>query len=160
MSYPDPLSLGFWAVLVLGVLMIIFLGLFVFTAWADPRPQFEGNWGGLGGGLGGWRISTSIVYLALAVAMGIMGTTIATSLINRRPPTIAAVDKYQSVVRLMALSNVRLIETYEERDHKVVIKGLAPDEATKTRIWDQIKLVNPTLEDLVVDINVVPTPKP
>ncbi len=129
------------------------------TAWRDSRPQFEGHWGGLGGGVGGWRISQSIVYLALAVAMGLMGTNIAITLINRRPPAIAAVDKYQSVVRLMAQLNVRAIQTYEQ-GNKVTIKGEAPDEAAKDRVWDQIKLVNPALDDVIADITVAAHSKP
>lgn len=159
MTFPDPLSLGSWAVIVLGTLMVIFLCLFILTAWRDSRPQFEGHWGGLGGGVGGWRISQSIVYLVLAVAMGLMGTNIAITLINRRPPAIAAVDKYQSVVRLMAQLNVRAIQTYEQ-GNKVTIKGEAPDEAAKDRIWDQIKLVNPALDDVIADITVAAHSKP
>jgi hypothetical protein len=157
MSGRDPLSLGFFSVIVLGLLMVVFLCLSVMRGWRDNRPQFEGHWGGLGGGVGGWRISHSFIYLVLALAMGILGTSIAITLINRRP--LAAVEKYQSVVRLMAELNVSSIQTYQDGS-RVVIKGRAPDKATKDRIWDQIKLVNPALDDVTADITVPSPPKP
>jgi hypothetical protein len=158
MSFPDPLALGFWAVVVLGILMILFLSLFVLAAQQDSRPQFEGSWGGLGGGVGGWRISISVIFLSIAIALGIMATNIATTLINRRPSASVAVDKYQSVVRLMAQSNVRSIQAYE-KGNKAIIKGEAPNVEVKNRIWDQIKLVNPALDDVVADITVPGSPK-
>jgi hypothetical protein len=134
-------------------MMIVLLGLFVYTTWIDRRPQLEGHWGGLGGGVGGWRISPSLLFLVAAVGVGLIGAGIATTLISRRPPTVAATDKYQSVVRLMAQLNVRSIETYQQ-GNKVIVKGEAPDQVVKDRIWEQIKLVNPNLDDVIGDVTV------
>jgi hypothetical protein len=60
-------------------LIAFFAGLAVwfFTRFADSiqvdgAPHIESHWGGLGGGVGGWRISSSLVYLAGAIAFGII----------------------------------------------------------------------------------------
>jgi hypothetical protein len=60
-------------------LIAFFAGLAVwfFTRFADSiqidgAPHIESHWGGLGGGVGGWRISTSLVYLTGAIAFGII----------------------------------------------------------------------------------------
>ena len=41
-------------------------------------PRVETHWGGLGGGLGGWRISASLAYLVAAIAFGAMFTAFST----------------------------------------------------------------------------------
>lgn len=54
-----------------GLLTAFFAGRFALAVERDPdRPGLESHWGGLGGGLGGWRVSTSLVYLMAAVAFG------------------------------------------------------------------------------------------
>lgn len=54
-----------------GFLTAFFAGRFARAVDSDPdRPGFESHWGGLGGGLGGWRVSTSLVYLMAAIAFG------------------------------------------------------------------------------------------
>lgn len=60
------------------VALTIFLGWLIFKVFArfiaemgpsekNPRPGvwLEGNWGGLGGGLSGWRVSNAFIYLIL-----------------------------------------------------------------------------------------------
>jgi hypothetical protein len=58
----------------LGGLALWFSWLFVVSVEQEGPPQIESNWAGLGGGLGGWRFSASLVYalcaLTLAVAAG------------------------------------------------------------------------------------------
>jgi hypothetical protein len=41
-------------------------------------PRLEHHWGGLGGGLGGWRVSPSLAYLLLTVALASLLTLIVT----------------------------------------------------------------------------------
>jgi hypothetical protein len=157
MIFRDPsLALAFCVVVVFFMLMGYFLFLFASRENRNEGPQFEGHWGGLGGGMSGWRISPSILFLVVAVVSGVMATDITISLINRRP--LVAVEKYQSVVRLMAQSNVKGIQIYEEKG-KVILHGEAPDEETKNRIWDQIKLVNPALDDVSAEITLAASPK-
>ena len=51
------------------IAIALFGGLAVWFSWMvfsavqrDGAPQVESNWGGIGGGMGGWRFSPSIVY--------------------------------------------------------------------------------------------------
>lgn len=68
------------------VLLALFGGLAVWFSWMviaaverDGAPQVESNWGGIGGGMGGWRCSPSIVYaictlvFALCAAFCLLG---------------------------------------------------------------------------------------
>jgi nucleoid-associated protein YgaU len=40
------------------------------------------------------------------------------------------------------------------QDNKLFIKGVAPSEDAKNKFWDQIKLVNPSTDDITADISV------
>lgn len=48
---------------------IYFLFLFVQRLERGGAPQIETHWGGIGGGLGGWRMSTSLGYLLVAIVL-------------------------------------------------------------------------------------------
>ena len=49
-----------------------------FAAMRDGRwPAVETHWGGLGGGLGGWRAAPSLVYLMATLGFGAMFTAAA-----------------------------------------------------------------------------------
>ena len=62
-------------------------------------------------------------------------------------------NKYQSVLRLIEQSGVRL-QNLHVQDNKLFVRGAAPSQEIKNKIWDQIKLVNPKYEDLTADITV------
>lgn len=47
-----------------------FLQRFHATMQEEGWPGMETHWGGLGGGLGGWRVSPSVVYLMGALSFG------------------------------------------------------------------------------------------
>ena len=47
---------------IVGGLALWFSWIFVASVARDGPPQIESNWGGLGGGIGGWRFSESLVY--------------------------------------------------------------------------------------------------
>lgn len=53
--------------LLIGAWALIFLVAFMWSARVEPL-RIETHWGGFGGGIGGWRISSSFVYLLLAIA--------------------------------------------------------------------------------------------
>ena len=62
-------------------------------------------------------------------------------------------QKYQSVLRTVEQQQVRLQNLHVE-NNKLVIKGTAPSEQAKNKIWDEIKLVNPNADDITADFTV------
>ena len=59
--------------------------------------------------------------------------------------------KYQSVLNFMQSQNVQL-QNLNLQDNKLFIRGMAPSQDVKNRVWDQIKLVDPNYSDLIADI--------
>jgi hypothetical protein len=53
----------------LSAITVLFLGLFIQEMRRGRGPMIESNWGGIGGGGGGWRMSGSLAYL-----LGMLGT--------------------------------------------------------------------------------------
>jgi hypothetical protein len=45
-------------------------------------------------------------------------------------------------------------ENFHVQDDKLFIKGVAPSEDAKNKFWDQVKLVNASLDDITADIRV------
>ena len=69
--------------------------------------------------------------------------------------TFAALkQKYQTVLRTVEQEGVQLQNLHVEGD-KLLIRGIAPSEAAKNKVWDQIKLVGPGT-DITADITVRP----
>ena len=65
-------------------------------------------------------------------------------------------QKYGAVLRMVEQQGVRLQNVHIEND-KLLIRGEAPSQDAKNRVWDQIKLVDPSWSnDLVADITVNP----
>ena len=63
-------------------------------------------------------------------------------------------QKYASVLRTIEQSGIRL-QNLHVQDNKLFIKGTAPSDAVKNKVWDQIKLVDPSYSnDLMADIMV------
>jgi len=60
-------------------------------------------------------------------------------------------SKYQSVLNFMQSENVQL-ENLNLQDTKLFIRGNAPSQEVKNKVWDQIKLVDPSYSDLIADI--------
>ena len=60
--------------------------------------------------------------------------------------------KYQSVLNFIQAQNVQLQNLNMQGD-KLLIRATAPSDSVKNRVWDQIKLVDPNYQDLVIDIN-------
>lgn len=55
-----------------GSLALLFVVLLVVTLERGGSVGFESAWGGLGSGLGGWRLSAPLVYLLGAVVAGVL----------------------------------------------------------------------------------------
>jgi nucleoid-associated protein YgaU len=62
-------------------------------------------------------------------------------------------QKYQSVQNAMAQQQVRLQNINMQGD-KLFMRAEAPTQQAKNRVWDQIKLVDPSFSDLIADISV------
>ncbi|HEY6189924.1 MAG TPA: LysM peptidoglycan-binding domain-containing protein [Pyrinomonadaceae bacterium] len=61
--------------------------------------------------------------------------------------------KYQSVLTTADQQHIQF-ENFHVQDDKLFIKGVAPSEDAKNKFWDQIKLVNPNMDDITADIRV------
>jgi nucleoid-associated protein YgaU len=59
--------------------------------------------------------------------------------------------KYQSVLNFIQSQGVQLQNLNLEGD-KLLIRAFAPTADLKNRVWDQIKLVDPSFSDLIADI--------
>ena len=68
-------------------------------------------------------------------------------------------QKYQSVINAMNSQQVRLLNQNMQGD-KLLLRGEAPSEDAKNKVWDQIKMVDPSYSDLIADINVNPSAAP
>jgi nucleoid-associated protein YgaU len=69
-------------------------------------------------------------------------------------------QKYGAVLRMVEQQGIRLQNVHIEND-KLLIRGEAPTQDAKNRVWDQIKLVDPSWSnDLVVDITINPNAVP
>jgi len=83
---PDPgLVTDYWVHVSMVAIVLLFLGMLsvaalrkfsaAMTDQAKGGLWLETHWGGLGGGLGGWRVSNALVYLILVALLG--GLTVA-----------------------------------------------------------------------------------
>jgi nucleoid-associated protein YgaU len=68
-------------------------------------------------------------------------------------------QKYASALNLIGQSGVRLTHVHIQ-DNKLYIEGAAGTEAIKNRIWDQVKLVDPSLSDITLNLSVDPSLAP
>jgi nucleoid-associated protein YgaU len=63
-------------------------------------------------------------------------------------------QKYQTVLAVIDQQHVQL-QNLHVQDNKLFIRGVAPSEDAKNKVWDQIKLASPNpSEDLIADITV------
>jgi nucleoid-associated protein YgaU len=62
-------------------------------------------------------------------------------------------QKYQTVLNVADQEHVQF-QNLHVQDNKLFIRGVAPSEDAKNKFWDQIKLVNPSGDDITADISV------
>lgn len=62
-------------------------------------------------------------------------------------------QKYQTVLNTIDQQHVQMRNLHVQ-DDKLYIKGVAPSQDAANKVWDQIKLVNPNLDDITVDLTV------
>ena len=65
-------------------------------------------------------------------------------------------QKYQPALNAIGQQQVRLENLHMQGD-QLFIRGEAPSQEAKNRVWDQIKLVDATYSDLIADIRVSET---
>jgi nucleoid-associated protein YgaU len=68
--------------------------------------------------------------------------------------------RYQSVIQLVQARGVRLANLHLQ-DGKLFIKGTAPSLDAANKVWDEIKRINPKMDDIIaefpVDTSMAPT---
>ena len=62
-------------------------------------------------------------------------------------------QKYQSVQNAMGQYQVRLQNLNMQGD-KLFMRAEAPSQDAKNKVWDQIKMIDPSFSDLIADITV------
>jgi len=68
-------------------------------------------------------------------------------------------QKYASVLDVINSSGVKLSHMHIQ-DNKLFLQGAAGSDAVKNRVWDEVKKVNPSLNDITVDLTVDPAAAP
>jgi LysM repeat protein len=64
--------------------------------------------------------------------------------------------KYQSVIQQIQAQGIQVANLHQQ-DGKLFIKGRAPSLEAANKIWDEIKRINPRLDDIVADFPVDPS---
>ena len=62
-------------------------------------------------------------------------------------------QKYQTVLTTADNEHIQF-QNLHVQDNKLYIRGIAPSEEAKNKFWDQIKLVNPSGDDITADLSV------
>src|ERR1700751_1359827 len=68
-------------------------------------------------------------------------------------------QKYASVLNVINQNGVKLSHMHIQ-DDRLFLQGAAGSEAIKNRVWDEVKRVNPSLNDITVDLTVDPMAAP
>ncbi len=66
-------------------------------------------------------------------------------------------QKYQPAMNLMQQLQVQL-QNVNMQGNKLFIRGVAPSEEAKNKVWDQIKLIDSSYSDLICDLTVSERP--
>jgi nucleoid-associated protein YgaU len=62
-------------------------------------------------------------------------------------------QKYQTVLTTADQQHIQFHNLHVQ-DNKLFIKATAPSDEAKNKFWDQVKLVNPSVDDITADIDV------
>ena len=62
-------------------------------------------------------------------------------------------QKYQTVLNIADNERIQF-QNLHVQDNKLFIRAIAPSEEAKNKFWDQVKLVNPSADDITADISV------
>ena len=59
-------------------------------------------------------------------------------------------SKYQSVLQIVQDKQVRMANLHLQ-DGKLYMKGTAPSQAAANAVWDELKRINPRLDDVIAE---------
>jgi nucleoid-associated protein YgaU len=65
-------------------------------------------------------------------------------------------QKYQTALSVIEQQQVQL-QNLHVQDDKLFIRGIAPSQEVANKVWDQVKLANPNLDDITLDLQVSQT---
>jgi LysM repeat protein len=65
--------------------------------------------------------------------------------------------KYQSVIQIVQAEGIHIANLHQQQDGKLFIKGSAPSQEAANKVWDEIKRINPRLDDIIADFPVDPS---
>ena len=66
-------------------------------------------------------------------------------------------SKYQSVIQQIQNQGIQVANLHQQQDGKLFIKGKAPSLDAANKVWDEIKRINPKLDDIVAEFPVDPS---
>jgi hypothetical protein len=146
---PPPHAAFLMAVIVLTGTSFV---LFVRSLETEKRLFIESHWGGLGGGLGGWRVSRSLTYLlvtfplALLLWHGIQIYPVQTDTGYRLERYLPAIDEAQRQnIKQLALT---------VSGGKLHLTGIASNVAAVNSVWNLIKQANSAYDDIEVNFTI------
>ena len=64
--------------------------------------------------------------------------------------------KYQAVIQQVKTQGIQLANLHQQ-DGKLFIKGTAPSLEAANKVWDEIKRINPKVDDIIADFPVDPS---
>jgi nucleoid-associated protein YgaU len=62
-------------------------------------------------------------------------------------------NKYQSVMQVIQSQGVQVANLHLQ-DGKLFVKGIAPSVEAANKVWDEIKRINPRLDDIIAEFPV------
>ena len=62
-------------------------------------------------------------------------------------------EKYRTMLTMADQQHIQFQNLHVE-DDKLLVRGVAPSADVVNKIWDQVKLVNPNLDDITLDLKV------
>jgi LysM repeat protein len=68
-------------------------------------------------------------------------------------------SKYQTVLQRVQVLGIQVTGLHQ-MDQKLVIKGIAPSLDAANKIWDEIRSVNPRVDDIIADFPVKTAARP
>jgi hypothetical protein len=121
------------------------------TLWRH-RIAFESSWGGIGGGLSGWSLSSSLVFLLLS--LGLLALLVIA--VGTDKPLTDLRERYRAAINVGAQKGIQF-EDSEIVGGKLILKGTAPDQNAVNVFWDQLKLANPLHDDVEARFTIKPS---
>ena len=147
---------GAYLVLLFAIFALTFTLFLSYSFRGVDGIRVESNWGGLGGGLSGWSISTPLVYLLIAAGvLALLVMAISSEKPQADKPQADLRERYRSAVNLGLQKGIQF-ETPVVAGGKLLLKGTAPSQAVVNQFWDQLKLANPMSDDVTVDLTTKP----